>query len=129
MNGSHIDFFVTGDSASARAAVEDALLEQQFHLTWQDDWTATAERGSKVENYLLGGMVKYLKIGVRIMSAQDGQSVVQLEAESSGPHAGSGYLVGQAIGNRQMADEMATLRSDLESVFTNAGVLRNIAEG
>ena len=129
MSDAYIDLFVTGDPASARAAAEDALLEQQFRLNWTDDWTATAERGSKGANYLLGGMVKYLKIGVRVMSTQDGQTVVHIESESSGDHGGPSGWVGNAIGDKQMDAELATLRGELELAFTNAGVLRNIVDG
>ena len=128
-NGSNIDFFVTGDPASARTTVEAALFEQQFQLTWQDDWNATAERGSKGANFLLGGMVKYLRIGMHIMSAEDDQTVVHIEAESSGRYVGQSAWVGESIGNRQMNDELITLRSALESAFTSAGILRNVAEG
>lgn len=129
MSDTYIDFFVTGDPASARAAAEDALLEQQFQLNWTDDWTATAERGSKAANYLLGGMVKYLKIGVRVMSGPDGQTIVHIESESSGHYTGGSAWVGQAIGDRHMADELGALRSDLVSRFTNAGVLHNVVDG
>jgi hypothetical protein len=129
MSNSYIEFFVMGDAASARAAVEDALLEQQFRLNWLNDWTATAERGSKGANFLLGGMVKYLELGVRIMSGQGGQTVVHIDSESAGEHTGGSAWVGDAIGSRQMDAELATLRGDLELAFTNAGVLRNIVDG
>ena len=128
-NGSFIDFMVTGDPVAARDTVEAALFEEQFQLTWQDDWTATAERGSKGANYLLGGLVKYLKLGVHIMTVQDAQIVVRLQAESSGTYAGSSAWVGESMGKHHMNDELVTLRSTLESAFTTAGVLRNVSEG
>jgi len=127
-NDDHIDFFVTGDPAAARDTVEAALFEQQFHLNWQDDWNATAERGSKGANFLLGGLVKYLRLGLHIMSAGDDQVVVRLEAESSGTYVGQSAWLGESIGNHQMNDELVTLRSVIESAFTSAGTLRDIAE-
>ena len=128
-NGSHIDFFVMGDPSTARTTVESALFEQQFQLTWQDDWNATAERGSKGANFLLGGLVKYLKLGMHIMSIADDQTVVRLEAESSGNYVGQSAWVGESIGKHQMNDELVILRSVLESTFTSAGILRNVEVG
>jgi len=128
-NGSYIDFFVTGDPGTARTTVESALFAQQFQLTWQDDWNATAERGSKGANFLLGGLVKYLKLGMHIMSIGGDQIVVRLQAESSGNYVGQSAWVGESIGKHQMNDELVTLRSVLESAFSGAGILRNVAEG
>jgi len=127
-NRSHIDFVVTGDPVAARTTTEAALFEQQFHITWLDDWNATAERGSKGANFLLGGLVKYLKLAVHIMSIEDNQIVVRLEAESSGNYVGSSAWVGESIGKHHMNDELVTLRSALEAAFTSAGTLRNISE-
>ena len=129
IKGPYLDFFVTGDPVAARTTVESALFEQQFQLTWQDDWNASAERGSKGANFLLGGMVKYLKLGMHIMSIADDQTVVRLEAESSGNYVGQSAWVGESIGKHQMNDELITLRSANESAFTSAGILRNVAEG
>ena len=112
-NGSYIEFFVTGDPVAARTTVEAALFEQQFQLTWRDDWNATAERGSKGANFLLGGLVKYLKLGMHIMSTGDDEVVVHLEADSSGTYVGQSAWVGESIGNHHMNDELVTLRAVL----------------
>ena len=122
-NGSHIDSLVTGDPAAARITTEATLFEQQFQLTWHDDWNATAERGSKSGNFLLGGLVKYLKLGLHVMSIGDDQFLVRLEAESPGE------LCRESMGKRNMDDEFETLRSVLESAFTTAGTLRSVTEG
>jgi hypothetical protein len=58
----YIDFVVTGDPVTARASVEEALVARKFHVTWSDDWTAIAERGSKVANALAGALPQYFKV-------------------------------------------------------------------
>ena len=128
-NGPYIDFFVTGDPVAARTTVESALFEEHFQLTWQDDWNASAERGSKGANFLLEGLVMYLKLGMHIMTVGDDQIVVRLQAESSGNYVSQSAWVGESIAKHQMNDELVTLRSVLESAFTSAGILRNVAEG
>ena len=42
----YIDFTVTGDPVRTAATAEQALVARKFGVTWQDGWTATAERGS-----------------------------------------------------------------------------------
>jgi hypothetical protein len=128
-NGSHIDFLVTGDPVAARTTTEATLFEQKFRLTWQDDWNASAERGSEGGNFLLGGLVTYLKLGLHIMSIAEDQFIVRLEAESSGNYVGQSAWVGESMGKRHMDDEFETLRSVLESAFTAAGTLRSVTEG
>jgi hypothetical protein len=48
MAGKSVDFLVTGDPVAARVTAEQALVANGFRVTWQDAWTATAERGSIV---------------------------------------------------------------------------------
>jgi hypothetical protein len=58
----YIDFLVTGDPAAARATVEQALVARKFRVTWSDQWTASAERGSKLANTLVGALAQYFKV-------------------------------------------------------------------
>ena len=83
-----IDFLVTGDPAAARATAEQALVARKFRVTWHDDWTATAERGSATMNALAGALAQYFKVGVRLMSAGPGETTVRIERQSSGRWAG-----------------------------------------
>jgi hypothetical protein len=117
-----IDFLVTGDPASARSAVEQALVVRKFRVAWSDDWTAVAERGSKVANALAGAAAQYFKVGVRIMSAQPGETTVRIERQSSG-------WMGGAIGASRTTKNMTALRTELESTFSGAGVLRQVSDG
>jgi hypothetical protein len=119
---SYIDFLVTGDPASARATAEQALVTRKFGVVWQDEWTATAERGSKTANVMLGALAQYFKVGVRLMGAQPGETVVRIERQSSG-------WAGGAIGASRTNKNLASLRTELEATFANAGVLRNVTEG
>lgn len=126
---SAIEFLVTGDPSAARSIVEGELGARKFRLTWQDAWTLTAERGSKAKNYLLGGLVKYLRVGVGISTGQDAVTVVRVEPESSGNYGGGGAWEGRIVGNQHMEDELAALRDDLRAAFTSAGTLRDVREG
>jgi hypothetical protein len=88
-------------------------------VTWTDEWSATAERGSKVANALAGAAAQYFKVGVRIMSAQPGETTIRIERQSSG-------WMGGAIGASRTTKNMSALQSELGTIFANAGVLRNV---
>jgi hypothetical protein len=122
MASKHIDFVVTGDPGTAKATAERALVERKFHLTWQDEWSGTAERGNKVANVVAGALAQYFKVGVRIMSAQPGETTVRIERQSSG-------WMGGAIGAARTTKNMNALRHELEATFGAAGVLRGVTEG
>ena len=122
MSIKYIDFLVTGDPTSARATAEQALVARKFEVAWQDEWTATAERGSKTANIMLGALAQYFKVGVHLMSPQPGETVVRIERQSSG-------WAGGAIGANRTSKNLASLRAELEATFANAGVLRNVSEG
>jgi hypothetical protein len=117
----YVDFVVTGDPASARATVEQALAGRRFRMSWHDDWTGFAERGSKVAYMLVGALAQYFKVGVRLMAVTPGETIVRIERQSSG-------LMGGAIGTARTTKNMASLRSELEATFVAAGVLRSVNE-
>ena len=118
----HIDFLVVGDPATARATAIRALEERKFQLSWSDEWSAIAERGSRAANVLVGALAQYFKVGVRLMSTAPGETVVRIERLTSG-------WTGGAIGASRTKRNMASLRTELESIFQTAGVLRGVTEG
>jgi hypothetical protein len=122
MAAKFIDFVVTGDPGMARATAERALVERRFTVTWNDDWTGTAERGNKVANALAGALAQYFKVGLRLMSTQPGETIVRVERQSSG-------WMGGAIGAARTNKNMAALRQELEATFGSAGVLRGVSDG
>ena len=122
MSASYIDFIVTGDPVTARATAEQALVSRKFEVTWQDQWAGTAERGSKVANVLVGALAQHFKVGVRIMSAEAGETAVRIERQSKG-------YAGGVIGVARTNKNMAALRVELEGIFAGAGVLRGVKEG
>ena len=73
-----------GDPLAARATAEQALVERKFEVTWQDEWTGTAVRGSKALNLVAGALAQYFKVGVRLMAAGPGETIVRIDRESSG---------------------------------------------
>ena len=118
----HIDFLVVGDPVRARATIEEALVARKFKVNWIDEWTAIAERGSKVANALAGALAQYFKVGVRLMSDQPGETTVRIERQSSG-------WMGGAIGASRTTKNLKALRGELEATFSSAGVLRGVTEG
>ena len=122
MSTKYVDFVVTGDPARAAATAEQALVARKFGVTWTDGWTATSERGSKVANVIAGAAAQYFKFGVCIMSGEQGTTVIRLERQSSG-------WAGGAIGAARTNKNLAKLRTELESSFSEAGVLRGVSEG
>jgi hypothetical protein len=69
MAAKFVEFTVTGDPAMAKATAEQTLTSRKFRITWNDDRTATAARGSKAGNILAGSFARYYKIGVEVRSA------------------------------------------------------------
>jgi hypothetical protein len=118
----YIDFTVTGDPVRAAATADQALVARKFRVTWQDQWTATAERGSKVANVIAGAAAQYFKVGVRIMSGDQGTTIIRIERQSSG-------WLGGAIGAARTTKNLERLRAELESTFSEAGVLHGVSEG
>src|SRR4051812_33941259 len=104
------DFTLQGDPTHARATVQQALEARKFRVQWADDWTAVAERGNKVANAFAGAAAQYFKVGVAIRSADDGNSVLRVERQSSG-------WTGGAIGASRTTKNMEQLRQELESTF------------
>lgn len=90
-------------------------------MNWADDWTATAERGSKVANAIAGAAAQYFKVGVRLMAADEGHTTVRIERQSSG-------WMGGAIGASRTTKNFAALQTDLTETFGAAGVLVSVQE-
>lgn len=114
-----INFHVYGDSSRAKATVSEALAARKFKVDWSDEWTATAERGNKALNVLLGAMAQYFKVGVAVMTAPEGHSIIRIERSSSG-------WLGGAIGARRTNKNFEALKAELEGVFSQAGVLKGV---
>ena len=122
MASKYIDFVVSGDPQTARATVERALGDRKFRITWQDDWSGVAERGSKFANFMVGAFAQYFKVGVQLMSAGPGETTVRIERQSSG-------MMGGAIGASRVRNNMASLHDELDATFRAAGVLQRVSEG
>jgi hypothetical protein len=118
----HVDFLVMGDPGMARATAEQALASRKFRVTWSDEWSAVAERGSKTANLLVGALAQYFKVGVRLMAAEPGETTVRIERLTTGWRGG-------AIGASRTKSNFTSLRTELEATFSAAGVLRGVSEG
>jgi hypothetical protein len=120
MATSSIDFVLAGDPAAARASADNALMQQKFHVTWNNDLIGTAERGSKVVTAVIGGRSSYMKVGMALRATDPGQTTLHIEPETSG-------WLGGAFGANRVRKEFGSLRADLEKEFRAAGVLRDVS--
>jgi hypothetical protein len=111
-----VEFMLEGDPTRARATLQEALEARKFRVTWSDDWTGVAERGSKIANVFLGALAQYFKVGVSVRSGEDGRSIGRLDRLSSG-------WMGGAIGAARTRKNLERLRDDLQATFQSAGVL------
>ncbi len=116
-----VDLAIRGDATAARAAATSALEARKFKLTWHDEWTATAERGSKVLNLIVGALAQYFKVGLRVMSGGDGETVVRFEKQSKG-------YMGGAVGAIRTRKNMERLRDDVKQAFEEQGILSWVKE-
>lgn len=110
------DFTLQGDPARVKATIQQALETRKFRLTWYEEWSATAERGNKLANAVLGAAAQYFKVGVAIRSAPDGNSILRVERESSG-------WLGGAIGASRTTKNLERLRDELAAAFAANNVL------
>jgi hypothetical protein len=115
----YVDFVLTGDPARAKATVSGALEQRRFRLTWRDDWTATAERGSAVANVLLGAFAQRFVFELEIRSLAEGESLVRILTRKSG-------WMGGLIGVHRTRKQLVGLKDELAGVFSSAGVLKNV---
>ncbi len=78
-----IEFVVSGDPEQAKAAVEEALTNKRHTprtVTWQDAWNGEAQRASVHYSMLIKGQADdRVKLGVRLMTKEPGQTLVQIE--------------------------------------------------
>jgi hypothetical protein len=113
----YFELLLSGDPTRAKATVEQALEQRRFRLTWTDEWTATAERGNKVANALLGAFAQYFKVHVAVRAAPEaGRSIVRIDRGSRG-------YMGGAIGASRTNKNLQTLFDELQATFGAAGVL------
>ncbi len=113
---------VLGDSARAKATAEQALVDRRFKVSWTDDWSAIAERGSKVANALAGAMAQYMKVMVSLHAGSEpGHTVIRLQKGSSG-------AMGGAIGVSRTTKNLSALRDQLAETFRAAGVLVGVTQ-
>lgn len=108
---------VTGDPAAARATVVHALENRGFTVSWQDDWSGTAEKGSKAKQIMWGGFAPHLKVGLSLHAIDQG-TVVRLIRPSAG-------ISGGMMGRAKAVKQFDGIADDLLASFRQAGVLLN----
>lgn len=121
MASNYVDFVIGGDQRFARATVERALADRGFRMTWLDDGTGVAERGSKTANLLFGTFAQHFKVGVGLMTGAPGDTVVRIQRQPSGVLRG-------AIGASRTSQNLSSLCEELHATFSAAGVLHGVRE-
>lgn len=116
-----VEIVVEGDSETARVAANRALESRKFRLSWEDQWTAIAERGNKTVNALAGAFAQYFKVGLKLMSGNPGEVVLRFEQQSTG-------AMGGVIGMRRSTKNMGSLKDELATAFQEQGVLVSVNE-
>lgn len=106
---------VSGEPVRARTTAVEALEGRGFTFTWQDEWSGSAEKGSKGKQLLLGGFAPHLQVDISLLAADHG-TVVRLTRPSAGV---SGGLMGRAKAIKQFNG----VADDLVAAFQHAGVL------
>jgi hypothetical protein len=119
MAAKELNCTVMGDPGAVRAVVAQVLTSRGFTVTWQDDSTEVAVRGSRVANILFGAFAQYFKVGVRIAAGQPGETFVHIERLSSG---WGGGFVGVAQTRRILESLDAELEAALRQVSRSRGV-------
>src|SRR5215212_11001692 len=106
---------VAGDPSRARATVVQALEGRGFTFAWHDEWSGTAEKGSKTKQMVLGGFAQHLQVDISLHAVDQG-TVVRLTRPSAGV---SGGLMGRAKAIKQFKG----VADELVAAFREAGVL------
>jgi hypothetical protein len=116
-----INFIIIGEPAAAREVATSVLTSRSFRINWTSEFSATAERGSKVGNALAGALAQYYKVGVSVTAGAPGQTVLRVQQLSSG-------AMGSVVGVIRTKAAFGALRKELEAALTGAGVLVTVSE-
>jgi hypothetical protein len=124
---SYADFVIKGDPDGVRAIGDQVIRGAGFTITWADQATGHAQRGSLTLTLLLGAFVGKKKQSVKVdltifAGPQPGTAVVRLTRVSSG---WAGGIVG-ASRNGKMFDDLV---QDLGTQFGRAGTLLGVNRG
>ena len=118
----YVDVAVRLDAAAARDRAAHELSARGFTVKWDDDWSATAAKGSRVANLMLGGFAQRIEFGLRVMAVDAEVTVVRFEKRSSG-------WVGGYLGVRKTEKQLKSVRDDFARVFDSVGLLAGVSEG
>jgi hypothetical protein len=124
---SYADFVIKGDPDTVRAIGDQVVRGAGFTVTWVDQATGHAQRGSLPLTILLGAFVgkkrQAVKVDLKIFTGpQPDTTVVRLTRASSG-------WAGGAIGASRNNKMFAELIQDLAAPFGQAGTLLGVNQG
>lgn len=115
------EIVITGDPKAAKSQAQKILADKGFQVDWQNEWSASAEKGSKAKNVLLGGFAQHMKVDVHITSGTDGQSVVRFDRGNIG-------VMGGALGIHKVNKNMQQLRDEYSAAAQQTGLFVGVRE-
>lgn len=114
-----IEYVLNGDPTTGRDTAARALEQRNFTVQWEDTWSATATRGSKAKNLLLGGAAQFMEIGVRVTRIDDAHVAVRIVGAPAGWQGG-------LLGASRTKKNFNGLRDELEHEFRASGALQEM---
>jgi hypothetical protein len=117
----HHEFPVESDPPVVRPIVETIFAKRHFRVTWRNDSTAIAKRGSRSTNFIFGILKLYVRIDIHIASDRVGECTVDIQRRSRG-------WLGGLFGPQITKLEFGELLFDLDSAFSKAGLFPGEAD-
>jgi hypothetical protein len=115
-----LELAVLGDPSRARDTVAAALAARGFSLVWSDPWTATATKGKRAVQFLLGAFAPHFVVEVSVFSrttAAGAETIVRLARPSAG-------ITGGLLAVVRVRRQFSSLGAEVREIFRNSGVLR-----
>lgn len=111
-----IEYVLNGDATLGRDTAARLLAGRKFDVSWTHNWSATATRGSKAKNFLLGGAAQFMEITVDVTTIDAQHVAVRIVGAPAGWQGG-------LLGASRTKKNFNGLRDELESDLRSAGVL------
>ncbi|QVQ54489.1 hypothetical protein J4H86_12955 [Spiractinospora alimapuensis] len=115
-------FQLTVGPADARTVLENALSEQGYRMSWENEYRGLAEKGSKTKAMLLGALAMHFKYNLQIDQAPDGSIVASVFLGNTG-------MSGGAIGLAKVRTELDRLYTVVRQAYESKGILRGAEFG
>lgn len=110
-----VELVVFGAAGWTRDWVTSILISAGFRVTWRDEVRGTAERGDRIDGWLLGSRSPWLRLDVHLLVGEDGRTAIRVDR--LGP---------PATARRRWDTAMNDVKQRLETAFLETGTLASI---